>query len=99
MNLGLNDALERVVHRLGEISNRKSCEKKDVVLEYVKTCKEKEWNRYFPILCKNEYLSYELMWEYPEVYKAFEKCVKEQWKKRISVDECDIQIGIEKFGS
>lgn len=42
LNLGPNDALERVVHRLGEISNMKSCEKKDVVLEYVKTCKDKE---------------------------------------------------------
>ena len=36
-----------------------------------------DWNRYFPILCKNEYLSYQLMWEYPEVHKAFEKCAKE----------------------
>ena len=42
LNLGPNDALERAVHRLGEISNMKSCEKKDVVLEYVKTCKDKE---------------------------------------------------------
>ena len=42
LNLGPNDALERVVHRLGKISNMKSCEKKDVVLEYVKTCKDKE---------------------------------------------------------
>lgn len=42
LNLGPNDALELVVHRLGEISNMKSCEKKDVVLEYVKTCKDKE---------------------------------------------------------
>ena len=32
---------------------------------------------YFPLLCKMEYLSYELMWEYPEVHKAFDKCAKE----------------------
>ena len=32
---------------------------------------------YFPLLCKMEYLSYELMWEYSEVHKAFDKCAKE----------------------
>ena len=42
LNLGPNDALERVVHRLGEISNMKFCEKKEAVLEYVKTCRDKE---------------------------------------------------------
>lgn len=42
LNLGPNDALEQVVHRLGEISNMKSCEKKEIVLEYVKLCKDKE---------------------------------------------------------
>lgn len=36
-----------------------------------------DWNMYFPMLCKIEYLSYELMWEYPEVHKVFEKCAKE----------------------
>lgn len=36
-----------------------------------------DWNMYFPLLCKMEYLSYELMWEYPEVHKAFDKCAKE----------------------
>ena len=29
------------------------------------------------MLCKMEYLSYELMWEYPEVHKSFDKCAKE----------------------
>ena len=226
LNLGPNDALERVVHRLGEISNMKSCEKKEVILEYLEACNDKEviamkrtlsqnvpyrlqapfmesmrgkewnrsgenlakrinqeqrlmyyflqfsglntqiqqrrnpsvsgivdklyppkernlekvkkywkllvsikpvceiygenslneknisidhfvpwsyvahdelwnltpttrsinssksnslpdWNKYFPLLCKMEYLSYELMWEYPEVHKAFDKCAKE----------------------
>ncbi len=36
-----------------------------------------DWNMYFPLLCKMEYLSYELMWEYPEVHKVFDKCAKE----------------------
>lgn len=36
-----------------------------------------DWNMYFPLLCKMEYLSYELMWEYSEVHKAFDKCAKE----------------------
>ena len=29
------------------------------------------------MLCKMEYLSYELMWEYPGIYAAFEKCARE----------------------
>ena len=36
-----------------------------------------EWETYFPMLCKMEYLSYELMWEYPGIYAAFEKCARE----------------------
>lgn len=35
------------------------------------------WNSYFPMLCKMEYLSYKLIWEYPEVHNAFEKCARE----------------------
>ena len=42
LNLGPNDALERVVHRLGEISYMKSCEKKEVILEYLAACEDKE---------------------------------------------------------
>ena len=42
LNLGPSDALERVVHRLGKISSMKSCEKKEVILEYLKTCRDKE---------------------------------------------------------
>ena len=42
MNLGPNDALEQVVHRMGEISNMKSCEKKDVILKYLEACKDKK---------------------------------------------------------
>ena len=36
-----------------------------------------DWNIYFPMLCKIEYLSYGLMWEYPAIHTAFEKCAKE----------------------
>lgn len=36
-----------------------------------------DWNTYFPMLCKSEYLSYEMMWEYPEIHAAFEKCARE----------------------
>lgn len=36
-----------------------------------------DWNSYFPMLCKMEYLSYKLIWEYPEVHNAFEKCARE----------------------
>ena len=42
LNLGPNDALERVVHLLGEISHMKSCEKKEVILEYLAACEDKE---------------------------------------------------------
>ena len=36
-----------------------------------------DWNTYFPMLCKSEYLSYEMMWQYPKIYDAFEKCARE----------------------
>ena len=42
LNLGPNDALERVVHRLSEISHMKSSEKKEEILKYLETCKDKE---------------------------------------------------------
>lgn len=42
LNLGPSDALERVVHRLGKISNMKSCEKKEVILDYLAACEDKE---------------------------------------------------------
>ena len=42
LNLGPNDALERVVHRLSEISQIKSSEKKEVILEYLTSCEDKE---------------------------------------------------------
>ena len=36
-----------------------------------------EWDRYFPLLGKLEYVSYEMMWKYPVVHDEFEKCAKE----------------------
>ena len=42
LNLGPNDTLERVVKRLSEISHMKSCEKKEVILEYLAYCEDKE---------------------------------------------------------
>ena len=36
-----------------------------------------DWDTYFPMLCKCEYLSYETMWEYPRIHSEFEKCARE----------------------
>ena len=36
-----------------------------------------DWDAYFPVLCKSEYVSYELLWEYPEIHEAFEICARE----------------------
>ena len=36
-----------------------------------------DWEVYFPLLCKTEYASYEMMWRYPKVHDEFEKCAKE----------------------
>lgn len=36
-----------------------------------------DWNSYFPMLCKSEYLSYEMMWKYPGIQEEFEKCARE----------------------
>ena len=36
-----------------------------------------DWNSYFPMLCKSEYLSYEMMWKYPKIHEAFENCARE----------------------
>lgn len=39
---GCNDTLEWVVHRVGEISPMKSCEKREVILEYLAASEDKE---------------------------------------------------------
>lgn len=42
-----------------------------------KSNKLPEWEIYFPAFAGIEYLSYELMWKYPKLHEAFEKCAKE----------------------
>ena len=42
LNLGPNDTLEKVVHRLSEISQMKSSEKKEEILDYLADCDDKE---------------------------------------------------------
>lgn len=59
-----------------------------------------EWNRYFPALCKMEYLSYQMMWRYEGVHKKFENCRNEH----INSDDVFMrlyrpEIGQEEFGS
>lgn len=59
-----------------------------------------EWNRYFPTLCKMEYLSYQMMWRYEGVHKKFENCRNEH----INSDDVFMrlyrpEIGQEEFGS
>ena len=36
-----------------------------------------DWNTYFLRFCKQEFFSYEMMWQYDSVYAEFEKCAKE----------------------
>lgn len=36
-----------------------------------------DWERYFKMLCKQEYLSYKIMWDYEIVHEKFENCAKE----------------------
>lgn len=36
-----------------------------------------DWGLYFPLLCKTEYASYEMMWRFPRVHEEFERCAKE----------------------
>ncbi len=36
-----------------------------------------DWDIYFSLLCKQEYLSYSMIWKYEQVHKEFDKCAKE----------------------
>lgn len=36
-----------------------------------------DWERYFPLLCDQEYLSYTMLWQNTKIYDEFEKCAKE----------------------
>ena len=42
LNLGPKDTLEKIVHYIREISSMKPFEKKEALLEYLKTCDDKE---------------------------------------------------------
>lgn len=35
------------------------------------------WEKYFEKLCKQEYLSYQMIWQYDSVHKEYEACAKE----------------------
>lgn len=102
LNLGPNDTLERVVHRLSEISHMNPVRKeKNISIDHFvpwsyvahdelwnltpttrsinssKSNSLPDWNSYFPMLCKSEYLSYEMMWKYPKIHEAFENCARD----------------------
>ena len=53
LNLGPSDTLEKAVKRLAEISNIKSSEKKEKILDYIKNCDDKELKRYKSTLTRN----------------------------------------------
>ncbi len=36
-----------------------------------------DWNTYFPLLCQQEFLAYELMWQHEKIREEFVKCAKE----------------------
>lgn len=36
-----------------------------------------EWESYFPLLCEQEYMSYEMMWNYDAVHREFEQCARD----------------------
>lgn len=35
------------------------------------------WQEYFPLFCKQEYLAYQMIWKYEKVHVVFEECAKE----------------------
>lgn len=36
-----------------------------------------DWEKYFPLLCRQEYFSYQMMWQHEKVHCEFEKCAQE----------------------
>lgn len=36
-----------------------------------------DWEKYFPLLCGQEYLSYTMIWQYEKIHGVFEKCARE----------------------
>lgn len=53
LNLGPRDTLENLVHYLQQISRLKSSEKKEIIIAYLKDCKDKEVLKRKRILTKN----------------------------------------------
>lgn len=61
-----------------------------------------EWSAYFPLLCKMEYCSYEVMWQYPRIHKEFEECRREHvnsdevlyklYRKDLKKDEFELNL-------
>ena len=53
LNLGPKDTHERLVHNISTISNMKPSEKKEVVIDYLKNCKDAELKKQKRTLTKN----------------------------------------------
>ncbi len=53
LNLGPRDTLEKVVHDIQKVSGMKSSEKKSVIIEYLKNCKDVEINKQKRTLTRN----------------------------------------------
>lgn len=61
-----------------------------------------DWNTYFPLLCRQEYISYQLIWKYDKIHQEFNKCKKEHlntneilyrlYRKGIGADEFEKQL-------
>lgn len=73
LNLGPSDALEKVVLRLGEISDLKPCEKREKILEYLKDCSDRDVVSMKRILSQN--VPYRLQAPLMESMKG------EEWKR------------------
>ena len=75
LKLGPKDTLESLVHYLQEISNIKSCEKKENIIDYLKRCDDKEVMSRKRVLTKN--VPYRLQSPFMENLKGKEWNVSE----------------------
>ncbi|MBP1555424.1 MAG: extracellular solute-binding protein, partial [Oscillospiraceae bacterium] len=41
------------------------------------TAVQNVWDKYFPVLQQLEYSAYTLVWEYPQIHKEFDRCLRE----------------------
>ncbi|MCR5705086.1 MAG: HNH endonuclease [Eubacterium sp.] len=76
LNLGPNDALEKVVNYLQETTQMKSSEKKEVILEFLKNCSDREVNEKKRTLRRN--VPYRLQAPFMEYVKGKEWNVSER---------------------